>query len=304
MAGQIWTPWEIETLKKLLGQGHALRDITIGSRNSHAIRNKAARLNLIGDGVPRCKWSSQCETTLRNLMEQGWSVRRIAAAEGVLPGYSRNAIQKKASRLKLTNPKLATRIKQAQRFSKTQRSLFRAFLWVRAQNCTPEQMALLWNETHEPQVTQKRVVYHLERLKLKRPWKVVIQMPYSKAKQRRRSDKAVASQQRRWQRYRIELEQNLKEHALELRRTARRNGKHCKQRVCKDCNRRWPAVEPFFVVREKQSRTGRHRYCGHLCRLCQNKHRRERSRIAILPSTHTSSRHERRALESSRFKAS
>ena len=152
MPGRAWSHQEISLLKFFLEQGVFVRSIRIGPRSSTAIRNRAARLNLIGDGVSRRQWPSEDEQTLYSLFENGWSVRAIAEAENLLPGYSRNAVAKKAGRLNLVDKERSRRAKQAVRFTPTQRRKFCEFLRERSQRCTPEQIAIVWNRRYEPKV--------------------------------------------------------------------------------------------------------------------------------------------------------
>ena len=61
MPGQFWTENEIEQLWGLLAQGFSASEMQIGSRSPAAIQNKAARLNYVGDGIPRKRWTAEAE---------------------------------------------------------------------------------------------------------------------------------------------------------------------------------------------------------------------------------------------------
>ncbi len=279
MPGRPWQQSEVDQLKRLLADGLSASQFKLDSRSPPAIRGKAARLGLIGDGISRSRWLAEDEDTLRKLIARGWSVKRIAQTKSVLAGYSRNAIAKKAGRLNLVDQTRSLRAKQAVRLRGAQIWKLQSFLWLHAATYTPEQIALVWNEQEEPKVSRSRVIYHLTKLGIKRPWKDVIRMPFSKAKQRRKSSKAQAAQQRRWAKYRAELEQKLRKVAGQMRRRSKQRGTAVRIRACRDCNRRWPGAAPFFHVSKKTTHTGHHRYVGWICKLCRNRRRRQ-SRVA------------------------
>jgi hypothetical protein len=117
----------------------------------------------------------------------------------------------------------------------------------------------------------------MEAVGAKRPWREVMRMPFSKAKQRRRSPNAVASQDRRWSMYRAEMAEQLKHSAQEMRRRRHTNGTTLKECVCQGCRKRWPKAEPFFPRVEKRNGTGTHVYHARVCKLCRNGQRREKS---------------------------
>ena len=97
--------------------------------------------------------------------------------------------------------------------------------------------------------------------------------PEALAKQRRVSTKVLGSRKRRWSKYRKELFQHLRALSREMKQNSR--GKSpLKQRVCRVCNKRWPAMSPFFLVYEKVTSNGHRSYTGRLCRLCSNRRRR------------------------------
>jgi hypothetical protein len=264
----------------------------IGLRTSAAIQNKAARLDFVGDGIPRKRWNGEAEKLLRRLVRRdGGTAARIAADPELLPGYTRNAIQKKLGRLKLIDRSRSRRAREAIRLSSSQLDHFHTFLLAHASRCTPEQIALLWNRENTPLISRRRVVYHLQKLGIKRSWSEVMQMPFSKAKQRRVSRKAALASERRWEGYREHQQAELRDAALRQRRRARSRGRSLGERVCRDCHRRWPAAEPFFVLYEKQTASGRRRYLGRICRMCRNarrrasKHRRRRGPVASQPAS-------------------
>ena len=279
MPGRAWQQSEVGQLKRRLAVGVAASQIELIGRSPAAIRGKAARLGLIGDGIPRSRWSTEDERTLRKLFARGWSVKRIAETKRVLANYSRSAIAKKAGRLELVDRVRSLRARQIVRFTKGQLWRFQSFLWLHAANCTPEQISLMWNEKHLPIVSRSRVIYHLSKLGIKRPWKDIIQMPYSKAKQRQVSRKAQTAQNRRWTEYRTELVRKLRKAAQQMRKRTKQSGTPVRIRACRDCNCRWPEIEPFFHVSRKRTRTGPRRYVGRICKLCRNRRRRQSQKL-------------------------
>jgi len=275
MPGQFWTENEIEQLWGLLAQGFSASEMQIGSRSPAAIQNKAARLNFVGDGIPRKRWTAEAEAVLKRLIGESWTAAGIVIDPGMLAGYSRNAIQKKLGRLSLIDRGRSRRARDAVRLTATQLDRFQTFLLAHASRCTPEQIALLWNREHIPLVSRRRVVYHLQKMGIKRSWAEVMQMPFSKAKQRRVSKKAAAASKKRWETYRDQQESKLRDLARKRRSQTRSRGQSLAVRACRDCNSRWPAVEPFYVLYKKQTASGRRRYLGRICRMCRNKRRRE-----------------------------
>ena len=275
MPGQFWTEHEIEQLRDLLSRGLSASEMQIGARSPAAIQNKAARLNFVGDGIPRKRWTAETERILKRLVRSGGTAAAVSVDVELLAGYSRNAIQKKLGRLKLIDRSRSRRAREAIRLTSDQLDHFHTFLLAHASRCTPEQIALLWNRKHTPLVSRRRVVYHLQKLGIKRSWAEVMQMPYSKLKQRRVSQKASLASQRRWDEYRELQESQLRQEARRQRRRARSRGRSLSDRVCRDCRRRWPASEPFYVLYQKQTASGRKRYLGRICRLCRNTCRRE-----------------------------
>ncbi len=266
--------------------GFSASEMEIGPRSSAAIQNKAARLDFVGDGIPRKRWTTAAENQLKQLIHGGLTAAQISTNVELLPGYSRNAIQKKLGRLKLIDGSRSRRARDAIRLTSDQLDHFHTFLLAHASRCTPEQIALLWNRDHVPLISRRRVVYHLQNLGIKRTWAEVMRMPFSKAKQRRVSEKASLASRVRWDEYRERQELELREESRRQRRRSRSRGRSLPERVCRDCRRRWPASEPFFVLYQKQTGRGRRRYLGRICRLCRNTRRREsKSRRRKGPAT-------------------
>ena len=203
MSGRNWTSNEISQLETALAAGERIDSIKLPSRSLHAIRNKTSRIGLIGGGVSPKPWSAEDEKLLTDLIHQGHLIREIHR-QSLLP-YSLNELRKKAGRLDLVDRQRSDRVRNVFRFNTDGMWYFRRFLQEHAKNCTPEQIAQLWNEQSDLKVSRRRVIYHLTRLGLKRPWSAAIRMPYSQAKRQARSPKAVKAQNARWKRYRIKL---------------------------------------------------------------------------------------------------
>ena len=276
MPGQSWTNAEIARLQLLLQQGLTPETIDIEKRSNSAIRNKAARLKLIGDGIPRKQWSAKEEESLCKLMKKGWSVRRIAASPKQLPGHSIYSLSKKAGRLGIVDQERSRRAKQAIRFTDPQKQKFHQFLNERSDRNTPELIAILWNKNHEPKVSRRRVIYHQTRLNIKRPWKDVIRMRFSVTKRLRNRAKFIRRTKKRWNEHRKIMQTQFEHHARELRKKASQKSKSLAQRKCQGCSKRWPAMIPFFRQSTKHTGSGPRTYLSRNCRFCINRQRRKK----------------------------
>src|SRR4051794_20454040 len=171
-------PWRTSEQAILIDEvrrrARAASEVSLPGRSAVAVRRKASRLGLVGDGVPRRPWSEADRATLRRLRAEGWTVARMCA--GPLAAFTPTAVFKQIRRLGLADPRCALAQKRARRLSGGVLKAFHAFLVAHARTCTPEQIALVWNEEHEPAVNHARVVYHLERLGLRPPRRLVLRM--------------------------------------------------------------------------------------------------------------------------------
>ncbi len=276
MPGPSWTNAEIARLQLLLQQGYTPETIQIENRSKSAIRNKAARMNLIGDGIPRKQWSAKEEKTLCDLMARGWSVRKIAAAPKHLPGHSVYSLSKKAGRLGIVDQERSRRSKQAVRFADEQKRQFHRYLIERSERSTPELIAILWNKDYEPIVSRRRVIYHQTRLNIKRPWKDVIRMRFSVTKRQRNRAKFIRRTKKRWNEQRKQMIKDFEGQARKLRKKAKQNGKSLAHRTCQGCATEWPARIPFFRQSTKQTGLGPRTYLSRKCRFCINRQRRKK----------------------------
>lgn len=283
MPGKRWNEWEIVRLRDLLAKALAASEMTISTRTAAAIQQKAIRLGWVGDGISRAAWSDQDVNTLRLLSAQRLTVAQMLES-GKLNSHSIAAVRTKLSRLGFVDKRRSRASRQAIRMSIGERMSFCEFLCARVARCTPEQMALMWNQQHELKVNHGRVVRYLEMLGIKCPRSEVIQMPFSKAKRARRSQKYLASQRKRWRKYRRELELRFIMLAQQMRAYSKENGKTLEQRVCQNCEKQWPAVAAFFCVTKKQTRAGAQAYLYRTCKLCGARRRRLKAQRAKVPA--------------------
>ena len=144
MPGTFWTDREVQFLTQQLAQALAPSEISMPGRSSVAIGHKARHLGLVGDGVARQPWTSQELVTLEKLHQRGLNTATIVV-DNFLPGRSRDAIKKQLSRTGLVDKERSRRVRQARRLSAETLSQFHAFLRLRWQTCTPEQLAKGWN---------------------------------------------------------------------------------------------------------------------------------------------------------------
>jgi hypothetical protein len=186
MPGKHWTQSESAHLRELVGEAKSTSEMTIGTRTAHAIRNRAVRLNLIGDGVSRKPWTEEQKLLLQKMTGSGMKARRIAET-GALP-FSANAIQKQMQRMGLANLQASERQKKVKKFKGATLEKFHQFLHANRYSATPEQMAILWNEENEEKTTVLRVRYHLVELKINLPRKYVWHMAYSRLKRQRNKE--------------------------------------------------------------------------------------------------------------------
>lgn len=278
MPGVHWTKAEVEQLHRLLTGRRDVARVIVPGRSVFAIRNKALRLKLIGNGISRRPWQPGEELGLRRLSARGCTPHQIVR-EGLLHNQRTVcAVAQKVRRCALADPMRSARAYAAaqRRFAPRLRALFHEFLRDNARAYTPEQLALRWNQRYQKfRVSRDKVIYHLGRLGIKQPWSVVIRMPFSRLKRKRHSAKFVAAQQRRWKRYRQRLLTNLRQRAAQLRAEAQRRAQPIRERTCTDCPSSWPLAHPFFVAHHKRTKHGADRLTySHACRLCWNARRR------------------------------
>lgn len=193
MPGPAWTKKENRLLRKQVREGKLIEEINIEGRSLHAIRRKAARLRLIGNGIKRKPWTEEEKALLKRLVKSGKTSFEIARnyheVDELLPlaKYSGNAIQKQMQRMGLGDKKRARRAKAAVRFNQEEKIAFLLYLRIHYSFMTPEELAEIWNKQCTTKVTKRRVIYYLVIMKCKLPQKVIISMPYSLEKRRRRA---------------------------------------------------------------------------------------------------------------------
>ncbi len=213
MPGAPWRISERNTLIQSVREAKAPSEIALPGRTPAAIHRMAARLHLVGDGIPRRRWTDEQRGQLRSLVQQGRTAGEISAT-GLLP-YNRNAIQKQMQRLGLADPELSRTQRMAMRLAGPALEAFQLFLRERAERMTPEQIALEWNQTHLPGVSHRRVVYHLDMLGVKPTRAQVLQMPYSRAKRQKLLEQFVDDQKRRCARRRSQRSRELEKQAAD-----------------------------------------------------------------------------------------
>ncbi len=264
-------------------------EVFIRGRSKNGTRNKAVRLELIGDGVSREPWSTEEKAELKGCLQAGWRPIDFERAKelglAILRKRNRNAIAKQIQRMELGNKRRSRAAKKAHRFTEAEQQQFRDFLRLYASYKTPEQIMKLWNKSHSLKVKVGRVRTYLVAMKIKPPWAVIVKMPYSKSKQKRgrKSKKTREAVEKRWQEYWKAKREKLYALLLELEDEAVLGKTKLVKKRCKmivdgvnfGCGVRWPDRPPFFRQRAKRTKSkGVQVYTAHLCVICQNKRRR------------------------------
>ena len=194
MPGKPWRVSEVRVLTDGIRRALAPGEVTIPGRSTIAVRRMAARLGLIGDGVPRQRWTEAQRAQLAELVAAGYTATRIAAAS-LLP-HNRNAVQKQMQRMGLGSAGRSSPQKSAMRLHGPGLDQFHAFIQSHARGCTPAQIADLWNQAqgqNGAHVSHRKVVYHLGQLGLRLPRRVVVRMAYSVEKRTRSAMAAAPS---------------------------------------------------------------------------------------------------------------
>jgi hypothetical protein len=206
MPGLHWTDDEVLSLEAQLKAGSFLEDVKIPGKTDAAIRSKATRLGLTGDGIPREIWTEEDKNALKDYVAAGWSATDIVEAVSlgvpVFPSRkkrNRNSIQKQIQRMGIANKRLSRIQKSVRQFTQEEKQEFRAFLRENYLSMTPEEMAKEWilkhpdwKQTGAVSRMTKRIRAHLTLLGLKLPREVIIRMPYSRKKFRNRRKKKKA----------------------------------------------------------------------------------------------------------------
>jgi hypothetical protein len=274
---------ELQMLIEGVRSARSPREISVPGRSESALRSMARKLKLVGDGVPRARWSAHEKLLLMKLIGSGMKATAIAR-EGVLPGFNRNAIQKQMQRMGLGHPRRSGPQKNALRFSGKTLERFHTFLNANARCCTPMQIVQIWNEEHEPKVSHARVLYHLEVLGLTLARRVVIKMAYSREKQRLCTQRFIEREKRRRERQWLEEPVRLRKLADYLEQEAARDGTVVQIHHCSTCKETWPGRAEFFHVTTKVTAGGRRFYIAKACRICRNRQRREKRMMATVQS--------------------
>lgn len=265
------SPWRISEQATLISEvrhrARSASEICIPGRSAEAVRRKAARLRLVGDGIARRPWSQAERDTLRRLRAEQWTVAQMCA--GPLAAYTPTAVRKQIRRLGLADPRFVAAQRSACRLAGGVLEAFHGFLAANARTCTPEQIALAWNEDHHPAVTHARVLYHLESLGLRPPRRYVLRMAFSKDKRTRSQERSLAALRARSEAMPAQSEQRLRD-LTELVR----DDPTVAWQTCSDCGEQWPRQPEFFHPYRRHSQEGPRTHLLRRCRLCCNRTRR------------------------------
>ncbi|HEX8910884.1 MAG TPA: hypothetical protein VF796_00895 [Humisphaera sp.] len=269
-----WRTGEVRTLTEAVRQARSPADVRLPGRSPAAVRTMARRLGLTGDGIPRRPWTAAERETLRELIAAGRTVKQILA-DGRLGGYSANAVRKQIQRMGLADPIRSAGQKAAVRLRGEVRARFHRFLQAHGRDCTPGQIAMLWNDERAPRVSHATVVYHLTLLGLRIPRRVVVRMPFSRLKQQRSVEQFVIREKERRARQRAVFEAHLRR-LRAATEAAANDGRPAAFRRCRSCGERWPLNPSFFPAYWKRSPGGgRRRLMKHRCRICERARRRD-----------------------------
>ena len=128
-------------------------------RTFYGVRNKKTQLGLRQKRQYRPKWSEENLQLLQSCRKDGKKIEEICK---LLPGHSKNAIQKRLCRLGVVKKN------KIFKFPIEIRERFRNFLRSNWQGKTPEDLTILWNKENSKFITNKRrVISYLSEMKIK-----------------------------------------------------------------------------------------------------------------------------------------
>ena len=153
-----WTESEILELKNHLNKNGDYNNLKIANKSHHAIRNKAARLGLIGDGVPRPKWEDSETKKLKRLVAKG--LKRSVIAKKLK--RTESSVQQKLKRLGMVKKSTCSR-KIPEYLMETYENLLREYHTT----MTPLDISSLWNDSYVFKTNARMVRYHLRKLNIK-----------------------------------------------------------------------------------------------------------------------------------------
>lgn len=153
-----WTEGEILELKNHLNKNGDYNNLKIKNKSYDAIRNKAARLGLIGDGVPRPKWKDSETKELKRLVNKG--LKRSVIAKKLK--RTESSVKQKLNRLGLTKKSTCSR-KIPEYLMETYENLLREHHTT----MTPSDISSLWNNSYVFKTNPRMVRYHLRKLNIK-----------------------------------------------------------------------------------------------------------------------------------------
>lgn len=269
MPGAPWSNQEKRALRRQIRREKlALGDVKIDGRTVHSIRSQAVRLQLVEKRTSRAKWSASERRRLRELKEQGFLPTEIAEL-GLLgePARTRWSITKQWGRMKLADRRRSRRMRRKKKWGLGEKERFHQYLRKHSAVKTPEEIAKVWG------IARSTVARWQVELGVKVPRERVLQMAYSRAKQRRARVRIRSSSRRMWDRRRASQVDNLRTLADDMRAAEHPP----REQVCVDCEQSWPRRREFFHIREKKISMGTSRYYKRRCVLCENIRRGKRA---------------------------
>ena len=151
--------WTKEELDLLINSKEHL----IKNRTKESIKRMKKRLNLITLGPCKKRWKKKEEKLLIKLCKEGKTPSEIRNMN--ILKYSRNSIQKKMGYLGLSK-----KMNKIEKIPKNILLEFKKFLQENWTGKTPEDLVEIWNSKNLFKVNYRKVLYHLQALKIKIPY--------------------------------------------------------------------------------------------------------------------------------------
>jgi hypothetical protein len=209
---------------------------------------------------------------LKELQRQGFMPQEIFLRHLLDPPLrTKWSIAKQWGRLQLADKRRSDRMKHKKRWKPGEKEKFRKYLLGYSKTRTPEQIAKPWG------ISRGTVSRWQHALGVKMSREQVMQMPYSREKQKRAWRRIRQATKKRWKRRIRQREESLRELALVLRTRIRPPI----ERTCSTCGHLWPKRREFFPHYDRQISFGTSRYYKHRCILCENARRRMKNKAAV-----------------------
>lgn len=194
MPGTPWTAKERKALRRqILREKKTPAQVEIDGRSVNAVRAQAARMDLIPKRASRAKWSQRQLDLLQDLQQQGLTPQQIY--DGSLlgePVRTKWAITKQWGRMHLADQRRVDLMKQKKRWANGELGKFHAYLLKHSSSKTPEEIARHWS------VARSTVSRWQNALGVKATRDEVLQMRYSREKQRRALKRIQEASRRMW----------------------------------------------------------------------------------------------------------